>query len=373
MEQSREPRPHKRATTQPKAAPSPGTADVAGARGREFSLPVAPRHGPGEKHAEEAEAGRAAAGRGSPTSSRSPLAAEEGSAVPGHPDARVHSGTQDQAFARLLGARAATHGRDIFLGEGESVSDEALMRHELAHVAEGDDTVRLRSATYLERRAWLGFFDHYLPRKFLNNYMDDSGMPIWLTLQEMQDCNPVVDVRRSTAFMTKVAALAAPGGGTATFAFNGWGGARTNGTLGNFTVKYYGTVVVKADGSWTFGGTMTFYDYWDFDPKGSGSGRPWQAELKVRVAAAFLPGQPFPIFSVAAPMSQSSADSRAMWGTMAAPVFVPEKGGRAGADIGGGEVAGGATGDVAGGPLVVGPGADIGGEIGAQSAEDLNK
>ncbi|WP_040563895.1 eCIS core domain-containing protein [Kineosphaera limosa] len=322
-----------------------------------------------EKSAEDAEAGRALPGSraaGAPRD-RSPLASDEGSPVPtdvaraagADPTvARVHEGPEDQLFTSMLGARAATHGRDIFLARGESAHDVPLMTHELTHVAQGGDQVRLRKATHYERRMWLGFYDHYLPRKLLKNYMDDTGKAITLTAQEMIDCNPIVDLRRSKRFMTEVAGLAAAGGGTNAVKVTGWGGARTNGTLGNFTITYDGIVTVKADGSWVYLGTMTFYDYWDFDPKGAGSGRSTPAELQVRVAAALLPGKPFKIFSVVAALTQTSDDTRAQWGDMKAPAFVDDKKYRGAADI--------ATGDVAGGPA----GADV---IGTQASEDLNK
>ncbi|HEX6144673.1 MAG TPA: DUF4157 domain-containing protein, partial [Geminicoccaceae bacterium] len=47
---------------------------------------------------------------------------------------RIHMDAADQAVARRLGARAFTHGRQIWLGPGESPSDKRLMAHELAHV-----------------------------------------------------------------------------------------------------------------------------------------------------------------------------------------------------------------------------------------------
>lgn len=310
---------------------------------------------PDERAAQEAEVGRRPGSRvGGALPGRSPLAGDEGRPVPGEPGVRVHESPADHEFVALLGAQAATHGRDIFLGAGRSACDQALMRHELAHVHQGGDQLRLRRATYLERRTWLAFFDHYLPRRFLNNYMDDTGTPIRLSLQQMQDCNPIVDLRRSRVFMRQVARIAAAGGGSGAMTFTGWAGARTNGTLGNFTIEYTGTVVVQADGTWSFSGTMTFRDFWDFNT--GGANRPLGAEVKVMVASTFLPGRPFDITSVAAAVSQSSTDSRATWGSGAAPVHVPDRAGRTGADI--------VVGDVVGGP--------VGGEIGPQASEDLN-
>jgi hypothetical protein len=341
------------------------------------AVPRAPRHGAREQHAEAAEAGRLMAHSATAPAERSPLATDHG--LPLDPrtrrqaerllgtdldTTRVHDGPDARDFTELLGARAATHGRDVFLGPGESATDQTLMNHELAHVADGGDTVALRPASYFERRAWLSFYSHYLPRKFLNHYMDDVGTPIVLTLQEMEDCNAIVDIKRSVDFMTAVATLKGAGGGSKQLRVKGAAGARTNGTLGNFTVIYTGTVTVNPDGTWIFVGDLKFHDYWDFDPKGSGSNRPWLAEAKVRVANWFLPGSPFSIDSVAASARQSNSDPRAMWGSMRAPVHVPDNLGRSGADI--------TVGDVAGAPA--GPVGDVGGaEAGAQASEDLNR
>lgn len=298
---------------------------------------------------------------------------------------RLHRGPDADMAASMLGARAFTQGNDIWLGNGASESDRGLMAHELAHVAEQSNGVYLRAATWLERRAWLSFFSHYMPRKFLNNYMDDTGNPITLTLQEMQDINPRVNINhpRSRQFKRELAALqqqmldSAGNGGEAVpqvkyIEVSGPGQAMTNGTLGNFTIKYKGMLTVMPDGNWTFIGTMSFYDIWDFDPKPFGrSGRSTAGELKTRVASTFLPGQAFKIFSVEAPLVQSGQDPRAAWAG-GAPQFVNDRAGRAGADIAGGGDVGGVGGDVAGGPDVGGADVDIGGETGAQSAEDLN-
>ncbi len=308
---------------------------------------------------------------------------------------RVHTDSTAVQMNRELNAQAFTHKQDVYFGQSKAPAKDELTSHELTHVIQQGGsvqpkrtiqvtapridisqparrktlspidhisstgsvgTIQLRRATWLERRAWLSFFDHYLPRKFLNHYMDDTGAPLNLTQQEMIDCNPIVDLRRSPAFLTELATLQAAGGGSKTLNISGWGGALTNGTLGNFTIYYQGQLTVSATGDWNFQGTMHFYDYWDFDPKGSGSGRPVLAELKVRIAAAALPGQPFAINSVTVPVSQTSADTRVTWagGTSA---HVGDNAVRTGTDI--------AVGDIGGGP--------VGAEVGAQSSEDLNK
>jgi hypothetical protein len=203
--------------------------------------------------------------------------------------------------------------------------------------------------------------------------MDDTGAPITLTLQEMMDVNPIVNIRRSPGFGTELAALQAqvqtsnaagtPAPAMKYIEVSGPGQALTNGTLGNFTIHYKGVLSVNSDGTWTFVGLMEFYDVWDFDPKPFGtSGRSTAGEVKTRVASAFLPGKPFEIFSVLAPSVQSGSDKRAVWpgGT---PQHVGDQAGRAGADVD----VGGAVGAAGGPETEVG-----GGEVGAQSAEDLN-
>jgi outer membrane protein OmpA-like peptidoglycan-associated protein len=49
-------------------------------------------------------------------------------------DVRVHTGPDAARLARGLGARAFTHGSDIFFGAGESAGANALTAHELTHV-----------------------------------------------------------------------------------------------------------------------------------------------------------------------------------------------------------------------------------------------
>lgn len=49
---------------------------------------------------------------------------------------RVHQGPQAQAEARRVGARAFTAGSEIWLGQGESPHDLALMAHEATHVVQ---------------------------------------------------------------------------------------------------------------------------------------------------------------------------------------------------------------------------------------------
>lgn len=284
-------------------------------------------------------------------------------------DVRVHSDKQAAEAAALFGADAFTHGRDVYLRESASIMDRSLMQHELAHTVLNDDSVQRREATWLERRAWLGFYDHYLPKKFLNNYMDDTGNPITLTKKEMEDCNPVnVNIRQSAVFRQTLSSLLASGGGTVPISCTALAGAMTNGTLGNFTVRYVGMLTVDAtSGDWSFIGMIQFIDYWDFNV--GGGNRPVLAEAKVRIANALLPGSPFHIDSVPVPATQTQADGQCNW-TTAVSVPVPEHLFRGGSDIATGAEAGGVGGDTIH-PDVGGAGVDVGGEAGAQSNADI--
>lgn len=64
---------------------------------------------------------------------RAEVAAVLGAPVP---EARVHQDETAQVGTAAIEARAFAHGRDIFLGPGESANDRALMAHELTHVAQ---------------------------------------------------------------------------------------------------------------------------------------------------------------------------------------------------------------------------------------------
>ena len=233
---------------------------------------------------------------------------------------RLHDSPAARMTAAKLGARAFTYGNDIGLGLGESESDKYLMTHELAHVVQQNfGQIHLRRATWAEREFWLVFFPHYLPRKLLNNYMDDTGNPIELTQQEMIDCNVVVDLRGNASFSDELRSLIRAGGGSRDFGFSELNIANRTGTLANFTINYRGRLMVNMSEPWvwTFRGIMDFEDCYDFDPRpffSEESRRTISGELKVRVGQYGIPGRPFPITSVPVPVQQIGTDNRANWG-----------------------------------------------------------
>lgn len=70
-------------------------------------------------------------------------------------EVRVHAAPADRAAAARIGARAFTHGRDIWLGQGESPHDLRLMAHELTHVDQQTDPPEGRQAGPARRDAAL--------------------------------------------------------------------------------------------------------------------------------------------------------------------------------------------------------------------------
>ncbi|CAN5909646.1 hypothetical protein BH11PSE8_BH11PSE8_00640 [soil metagenome] len=163
------------------------------------------------------------------------------------------------------------------------------------------------------------FFDHYLPKKFLRNYIWGKGTPIKLTLQEMKDCNPMIDLNASKPFVARVTKLQAEAAAKNAqvvypFTLEMVAGAATNGSLGQFTVKFKGQIDAEPDGSWLAKGTMEFSDTWDFDPRDAATGgRSGQGEAKTRFADQVLPGTPFEISSESTAFEQTQADALIVW------------------------------------------------------------
>ncbi|MEP3331176.1 DUF4157 domain-containing protein [Sedimentitalea sp.] len=73
------------------------------------------------------------AGRVMPCEVRRPIERATGANLS---DVRVHDDGRAAEAAQGIGARAFTHGRDIWLGSGESARDTKLMAHEAAHVVQ---------------------------------------------------------------------------------------------------------------------------------------------------------------------------------------------------------------------------------------------
>lgn len=134
-------------------------------------------------------------------------------------------------------------------------------------------------------------YPHPLPRMLANNYIDGTGKPIKLTVQQMRQLGVQLDMRNSAVFREAVMRPSAS-------------------TTG-----------------WVFEGSMTFNDVYDFDPGNRGGG----AEFRVTVARNFMPGSPFNITSESVPVSQWQRDNEATWGGSGlAPLIFPTNTGLSG-------------------------------------------
>lgn len=167
------------------------------------------------------------------------------------------------------------------------------------------------------RRAFKAAYSHYLPKRFIDQYIDMAG-PLKLNPTEMADSAVEPDITESKAFMKTIDDLKKAGGGKQHVKVSGHGVAATHGTMGNFTINYEGDVAVTVDASgdaaWDFNGQMNFFDIWDFDSKPfATSHRGFWAEVLTTIGDWFLPGKGFDINSDTVPVTQSSADAQGVW------------------------------------------------------------
>ena len=109
-------------------------------------------------------------------------------------DVRVHDDATAQRQATAAGARAFTHGSDIWLGPGESQQDLSLMAHEATHVVQqrGGDSVQRKPAHSLVQRLIPDFI-----LEEINDYA--RHIPGWTLFTVIIGFNPLTrqDVPRS--------------------------------------------------------------------------------------------------------------------------------------------------------------------------------
>ena len=76
------------------------------------------------------------------------------------------------------------------------------------------------------------------------------------------------------------------------------------------------TVLVDESGnriSWSFDGSVTFFDRWDFDPRPWGERQSRYAETLTRFGDVILPGEGFDVYTPSTPLSQSNLQTNALW------------------------------------------------------------
>jgi hypothetical protein len=119
-----------------RARGAPGSAAV-GKRTLTMDLPVVPPKATQPDGAVAAEAvQQKTAGSPLATDVRSKVEPAYGNDLS---DVRVHDDPTAHSASAALSARAFAHGRDVFLGRGESPSDTRLIAHEVAHVVQQSD------------------------------------------------------------------------------------------------------------------------------------------------------------------------------------------------------------------------------------------
>ena len=180
----------------------------------------------------------------------------------------IDAGTSVRAFSPLPGFyRSADHAKDwvwqqirqgaatVILAVG-TLAYEAVMQE--LRALRGDVQAKIDYISRLPEELrdqvaydfFAVFFDHYLPKKFLRNYIWGNGKAVKLTLQEMKDCNPFITLNQSKRFVNRVQKLRADAAYKSTrvvypFTLKMVAGAGTNGTLGQFTVKLKGNIEVE--------------------------------------------------------------------------------------------------------------------------------
>jgi hypothetical protein len=179
----------------------------------------------------------------------------------------------------------------------------------------------------LARAAFKAGYSHYLPKAFIDNYVDLGGAYM-MNEKDMGQCAVVADVteaeginfRQEALALFKTTTPAAPKA-EKKMKFAALSVATTHGTLGSFHINFEGTLTANlfGDKDWEFNGTMNFHDLWDFDYSlltliGFGDGhRSFYGELLTASAAEFLPGTGFDINSANIPVTQSNKDREAEW------------------------------------------------------------
>ena len=188
-------------------------------------------------------------------------------------------------------------------------------------------------ADVIARGAFKAAYSHYLPRRFIDNYIDQGGT-LNMDEKDMGQCSVVVDVTKSPVFVKAMkdafeeASRKVLEDVSKPITFDTGAIAATHGTLGSFHINYDGTVTVGVDG-WRFDGQMNFHDLWDFDWTVSdllsgGGHRSFYGELMTMIGDEFLPGEGFDIDSVNAHVTQTDKDAEANWSGKGIP-GVPSK------------------------------------------------
>lgn len=180
------------------------------------------------------------------------------------------------------------------------------------------------------KRVWQLSMAHPLARRMIANYIDGGGLyqpdrTIHLAFEDMRELRARVDItRRSdratpTQFETILAKMKLDGETTRKVEFSiSTARSYLPGTVGSFTANFRGLVTRGEDDAWTFEGSVSFEDDWDFDAAGHRTG---YAEVQTTLARNFLIGRPFHVESDWVPVRQDSAGEDAQGPFAAVPAL----------------------------------------------------
>ncbi len=166
----------------------------------------------------------------------------------------------------------------------------------------------------------LGINSDPLANRLLSHYMRAGGADFYLNLDDMRDLRVTANIKakpRPSPKNLQDYINEAKSSGNCCVSVNDLrveGGARTNGTLGGFTVVYNGELCMSAGGTWNFKGYMYFYDYWNFEPHLKGvTQRSARGANDVETASKWIRGTPFSVYSVGVGAEQSSFENETRW------------------------------------------------------------
>ncbi len=169
-------------------------------------------------------------------------------------------------------------------------------------------------------------FTTELPKKLIDNYVSGKGEPIKLNNSEMSQVNlkPFgLTTGSIPSQISKQIEGIVPGESRKVNFKLINAQAATSGTLGQFTVIGKGTYTQGEMNTWSFSGTMEFFDIYDFNletneetaarESNTGVGRSEEAQEQVQLANTFLPGENFEVTSEKVIITQTHKDKKFSW------------------------------------------------------------
>jgi len=160
-----------------------------------------------------------------------------------------------------------------------------------------------RPATEDERNFWLTANSKVnksiVSNKLLLNYLSGLGKEICLNEDELEFCEPKIDLNKSEGFRLFLETfILTHDTKTRNYYFRSFAFTPPGGTLGKCTAYIDGTFLCESQQSYYFEGYVSLYDYWDFNLENRNN----ISELKVKTIHYFCPGLPFSVRTTSVPI-----------------------------------------------------------------------